>query len=137
MKKITYNYNMIIIKKILKVAFSYESVMLLVIVILNIINLIIFRKRKNIILINNSVLLIIYFLLTNHTNKRILFISMCLFAIAGLITESFIIYITNKNLLEYKDCNKWLNIPLWLFTIYCIFFLTANYTFTILSNIKL
>ena len=125
-----------IIKKLLEIAFSYESVILLIIVLLNIINLIIFRKRKNIILINNSILLIVYYLLSNQKNKGILFISMCLFALAGTIIESFIIYITNKNLLEYKDCNKWLNIPLWLFTVYCLFFITANYTFTILSNIK-
>lgn len=125
----------ILIKELIKQALSYESVLLLNIILINIITLIILKNYNKLIFFISITTLIMYYCSTKHLNKNILFISMIIFAFLGTFMESFIIYITNGSILEYKTPNN-LNIPYWLFNMYCLFFLASNHTLITLSIIN-
>ena len=81
-------------------------------------------------LLNGLVLLVLYFIISSRTDKKILILAMTNFTFWGVIAESFIIRNTN-NALYYKDPTKPFNVPLWLIPIYCLFCISAIYTYNI------
>jgi hypothetical protein len=107
-----------------------ESIYILLLVILNIINLCLFYKNKNLLLFNGLLLLLLYFIISSRPDKKILILAMTHFTFWGVVTESFIIRNTN-NTLYYKDSTKPFNVPLWLIPIYCLFCISAIYTYNI------
>lgn len=118
------------IQKFNNLILSNESIYILILVILNIINICVFYKSKNLLLLNGLVLLFLYFLVSKRQDKKLLVIAMTNFTFWGVIAESFIIKNSN-NSLYYRDPNKPLNVPLWLIPIYCLFCITALYTYNI------
>ena len=118
------------LKNIMDYILEKESIYILLLVILNIINLCLFYKNKNLLLFNGIILLILYLIISSRKDKKILILAMTNFAFWGVIAESFIIRNTN-NALYYKDPTKPFNIPLWLIPIYCLFCISAIYTYNI------
>lgn len=118
------------IQKFNNLILSNESIYILILVILNIINICVFYKNKNLLLFNGLVLLFLYFLISKRQDKKLLVVAMTNFTFWGVIAESFIIKNSN-NSLYYRDPNKPLNVPLWLIPIYCLFCITALYTYNI------
>ena len=118
------------VKNIMDYILEKESIYILLLVILNIINLFLFYKNKNLLLFNGLLLLILYLIISSRKDKKILILAMTNFAFWGVIAESFIIRNTN-NALYYKDPTKPFNIPLWLIPIYCLFCISAIYTYNI------
>ena len=116
--------------KMMEYILGSESIYILLLVILNIINLCLFYKNKNLLLVNSLILLVLYFIISKRKDKKILIISMTHFTLWGVIAESFIIRNTNY-LLYYKNPSKPFNIPLWLIPIYCLFYISAIYTYKI------
>ena len=121
MEIINFNFN-----KIFNYILSLESIYILFLIILNIVNLCIFYNNKNIIFFNGILLLAIYLLISERKDKKILIIAMIHFAFYGVLLESLII--KKSNLLKYSD-PSFLNIPLWLIPVYCLFTITAIYTY--------
>ena len=117
-------------EKIHNIILSNESIYILILVILNIINIFILYKNKNLLLLNGLVLLCVYFFISKRQDKKILIIAMTNFTFWGVLAESFIIKNSN-NSLYYRDPHKPLNVPLWLIPIYCLFCITALYTYNI------
>lgn len=117
-------------EKIHNIILSNESIYILILVILNIINICVFYKNKNLLLLNGLLLLCVYFFISKRQDKKILIIAMTNFTFWGVLAESFIIKNSN-NSLYYRDPHKPLNVPLWLIPIYCLFCITALYTYNI------
>ena len=117
-------------KNVINYILGRESIYILLLVILNIINLCFFYKNKNVLLFNGLVLLVLYFIISSRPDKKILILAMTNFTFWGVIAESFIIRNTN-NALYYKDPTKPFNVPLWLIPIYCLFCISAIYTYNI------
>ena len=120
----------------IKYILDYESVLILSIILLSILNLFINYNYQFRILCINLILLGIYFILSKKTNKNklIVFVTMINFCLWGTLIEYLII--RNTNLLKYNNINKnIIQIPYWLFTVYCIFLLGALYTFDLITKI--
>lgn len=107
--------------------FNKESFYVLGVIILNIANLLCFYNNNTFLLINSIVILSLYFYFSERKDKKILFISLIHFAFYGVIFESTIIRYTN--VLTYNAPYKSLNIPLWLFPVYCSFALGSLETY--------
>jgi hypothetical protein len=118
------------VKKVMEYVLGRESIYILLLVILNIINLCLFYQNKNLLLFIGLLLLVLYFIISSRNDKKILVIAMTNFTFWGVIAESFIITKTN-NALYYKDPTKPFNVPLWLIPIYCLFCISAIYTYNI------
>ena len=119
------------IKKINKI-FSKESFLVLALIILNTLNLLLFTDNTTI-LTNSIFILGIYFYLSDRKDKKVLLLTLLHFSFYGVIFESLII--RHTNVLKYKNPNKYINIPLWLFPIYCSFALGAIETYKIFNLI--
>lgn len=119
------------IKKVNKI-FSKESFLVLALIILNTLNLLLFTDNTTI-LTNSIFILGIYFYLSDRKDKKVLLLSLLHFSFYGVIFESLII--RHTNVLKYKNPNKYINIPLWLFPIYCSFALGAIETYKIFNLI--
>ena len=111
--------------------FSKESFLVLGTIILNTINLILFSENNKLLLLNSIIILGLYFYISERRNKKVLFITLIHFAFYGVIFESLII--KHTNVLTYRNPEKNLNIPLWLFPVYCSFALGALETYTIIN----
>ena len=123
-------------KNIIKYILDYESVLILSIILLSILNLFINYNYQYRALSINFILICIYFILSKKTNKNklIIFVTMINFSLWGTLIEYLII--RNTNLLKYNNINKnIIQIPYWLFTVYCIFLLGALYTFDLITKI--
>lgn len=119
------------IKKVNKI-FSKESFLVLALIILNTLNLLLFTDNTTI-LTNSIFILGIYFYLSDRKDKKVLLLTLLHFSFYGVIFESLII--RHTNVLKYKNPNKYINIPLWLFPIYCSFALGAIETYKIFNLI--
>tara|TARA_A100001035_G_C27500520_1_gene371759 strand:- start:52 stop:423 length:372 start_codon:yes stop_codon:yes gene_type:complete len=119
------------IKKVNKI-FSKESFLVLSLIILNTLNLLFFTDNTTI-LTNSVFILGIYFYLSDRKDKKVLLLTLLHFSFYGVIFESLII--RHTNVLKYKNPNKYINIPLWLFPIYCSFALGAIETYKIFNLI--
>ncbi len=119
------------IKKVNKI-FSKESFLVLALIILNTLNLLFFTDNTTI-LTNSVFILGIYFYLSDRKDKKVLLLTLLHFSFYGVIFESLII--RHTNVLKYKNPNKYINIPLWLFPIYCSFALGAIETYKIFNLI--
>jgi hypothetical protein len=120
----------------IKYILDYESVLILSIILLSILNLFINYNYQYRVLSINVILIGIYFILSKKTNinKLIIFVTMINFSLWGTLIEYLII--RNTNLLKYNNINKnIIQIPYWLFTVYCIFLLGALYTFDLITKI--
>ena len=113
---------------------SYESILVILLIFLTIGNIILLSKTPSYLLLVNLLLLLGYFLLSKRNDKMIILISIIHFSIWGILIESFIIKKTNFAL-KYKTIsnNNNMYVPLWLFTIYCVFMISAIYTYNIFS----
>ena len=123
-------------KNIIKYILDYESVLILSIILLSILNLFINYNYQYRVLSINFILICIYFILSKKTNKNklIIFVTMINFSLWGTLIEYLII--RNTNLLKYNNITKnIIQIPYWLFTVYCIFLLGALYTFDLITKI--
>ena len=118
------------IKRLMDYILERESIYILLLIILNIINICLFYKNKNLLLLNGCILLVLYFISSTRKDKKILLLTMTHFTFWGVIAESFIIKNTNS-VLYYKNPTKPFNIPLWLIPIYCLFCISAIYTYNI------
>ena len=127
---------MIIHKKFISTLFSKESLLFISLILLNTLNIILFYNQSIILLLNSIVLIILYLVLSNRNDKLILIISALNFAFWGTLLESFIIYKTNGEL-KYRTKFYKLNIPLWLFTVYVIFMISALFTYNLFKNLVL
>ena len=120
----------------IKYILDYESVLILSIILLSILNLFINYNYQYRVLSINVILICIYFILSKKTNrnKLIIFVTMINFSLCGTLIEYLII--KNTNLLKYNNITKnIIQIPYWLFTVYCIFLLGALYTFDLITKI--
>ena len=117
-------------KNVMDFILGKESIYILLLVILNIMNLCLFYKNKNLLLFIGLILLVLYFIVSSRNDKKILILAMTNFTFWGVIFESFIIRNTN-NALYYKDPHEPFNVPLWLIPIYCLFCISAIYTYNI------
>ena len=123
-------------KNIIKYILDYDSVLILSIILLSILNLFINYNYQYRVLSINFILICIYFILSKKTNKNklIIFVTMINFSLWGTLIEYLII--RNTNLLKYNNITKnIIQIPYWLFTVYCIFLLGALYTFDLITKI--
>lgn len=119
------------IEKVCKI-FSKESFLVLALIILNTLNLLLFIDNT-IILLNSIIILCVYFYLSGRNDKKVLLLTLLHFSFYGVIFESLII--RHTNVLKYKNPNKYVNIPLWLFPVYCSFALGAIETYKIFNLI--
>ena len=123
-------------RKFLSTFLSKETLLFFSLIILNTLNIILFYNHSNILLLNSIVLIILYLVLSSREDKHILVISALNFAFWGTLLESFIIYKT-KGELKYRRTFYKLNIPLWLFTVYVIFMISALFTYNLFKNLIL
>jgi len=123
-------------KKFLSILFSKESLLFFNLILLNTLNIILFYNQPNLLLLNSIILILVYIVLSDRNDKLILVISALNFAFWGTLLESFIIYKT-KGELKYRKTFYKLNIPLWLFTVYIIFMISALFTYNLFKNLIL
>ena len=116
-------------KETIEKLFNVESFLVLGLIIFNILNLILFSKDSQALLVNSLILLCAYFGSSKRYDKKVVLLSIIHFAFYGVIFESLII--KHSKLLTYRDPHSSLNIPLWLFPIYCSFALGALHTYEI------
>ena len=112
--------------------FSKESFLVLALIIFNTLNLLLFSDNT-VILFNSILILSLYFYISDRKDKKILLLTLLHFSFYGVIFESLII--RHTNVLKYKNPNKYINIPLWLFPVYCSFALGAIETYKIFNLI--
>lgn len=111
-----------------------ESLLIFALIIINLINLVFLSNNPKLLLLANVVLLVAYFLISRRDDKKVLLVSAINFAIWGIILESFIIQKTNFAL-RYKMNMGVLYVPLWLFTIYMIFMISAIFTYNSIKHL--
>lgn len=105
-----------------------ESFLVLTLIIVTIISLVCFSENPLYLFIVNVLLLLAYFYISKRKDKKIIAIGAVNFAFWGVILESFVIQKTNFAL-RYKQDMGLLYVPVWLFTIYIIFMISAIFTY--------
>ena len=105
-----------------------DSLLIICLILINIVTISLLIDKPLKLFTINAILLICYFLATDRKNKYILFFASLNFAFWGVVFESLIIKNTNFGL-RYKTNGEGYNVPLWLFTTYMTFLISAVFTY--------